>query len=48
MFEKFKNDCCCYDLHGKQFSFKLDLYFMRYMHGNIKNEMWVPKRILIF
>ena len=29
---------------GKKFSFKLDLYFMRYMHINTKNEMESSKK----
>ena len=33
---------------GNNFSFKSYLYFRRYMHGNTKNKMWVPKNFFIF
>ena len=31
-----------------KFSFKLDLYFTRYMHANTKNKMWAPMKNFIF
>ena len=51
---------CCNDLENSRmigvvvkflknkFSFKLDLYFVRYMHANIKNKMQALKKNLIF
>ena len=33
---------------GNKFSFKSNLYFMRYMHANTKNETWTTKKNIIF
>ena len=33
---------------GNKFSFKLDLYFMRYMHANTKNKMWAVEKEFSF
>ena len=45
IFEEFRSDLT---FLGNKFSFNLDLYFMRYIHANIKNKMHAPKNFFIF